>query len=347
MPNENVIPCWLDCDPGIDDLFAILLAAHSSKIKLVGVSSVAGNQIIEKTTINTLKIFNLLGLIPKPSEQNLQSFESNTYGMICPIIKGCSKPLLRSLKIADYVHGEDGLGSTDLPPVPQYAYEYIERLNSQPYHFTTIIYKYLQEAEKPVTMICTGPLTNIALLILNYPDCSRYIEKIVFMGGSVNSGNVTPVAEFNIHSDAEAAHIVFESNIPIYMVPLEATNYASITSDVIANLDISTIFSNVIVDVLLYLKKIIKELFDDDNNPLHDPCAVAFVIDPSIFEYKLMRVDVAKNLNELTYGQTICDVNGVLKRKENVHVCLKMSTDKFWEMMYQAFNKANENNPIN
>jgi inosine-uridine nucleoside N-ribohydrolase len=350
MVNEEMIPCWLDCDPGIDDLFAILLAAHSNKIRLIGVSTVAGNQTLTKTTRNTLKIFNLFGLIQKPSEQNVQSLESDANGIICPIIKGCSKPLLRALEIADYVHGEDGLqtlSNTELPAVPQHAYDYVERLNSQPYHFTTMIYKYLQEAGKPITMICTGPLTNMALLLLTYPDCSKYIEKIVFMGGSVTSGNVTPVAEFNIYSDAEAAHIVFESSIPAYMVPLEATNYASVISDVLNNLDTSTNLSKILIDLLLFLKKVQKEVFDEDIVPLHDPCAVAFVIDPTIFEYKLMRVDVAKNQSEMTYGQTVCDVNGVLNAKKNVHVCLKMDLQKFWQMMYQAFNKANQNNPNN
>jgi len=350
MEKEELIPCWLDCDPGIDDLFAILLAAHSKKTKLIGVSTVAGNQTLEKTTRNTLKIFNLLGLVKNPSEQGVKSLDSEANGLACPIIKGCSKPLLRQLEIADYIHGEDGLqtlSKTELPSVLQHAFDYVDRLNSQPYHFTTLIYKYLQEARKPVTFICTGPLTNMALLLLNYPECSKYIEQIVFLGGSITAGNVTPVAEFNIYNDAEAAHIVFESNIPVYMVPLEVTHNAHVTSDVLKRFDTSTKLGDILIDLMLFVKKAQKEVFDEDIVPLHDPCAVAFVVDPSIFDYKLMRVEVARNINEITYGQTICDTIRVLKQRKNVHVCLKMEVEKFWQMVYDAFDKADQCTPIN
>jgi len=346
--SDGLVNCWLDCDPGHDDLFAILLAAYSDKINLLGVSTVAGNQTIEKTTVNALNAFNLLGLIDHSSNGNQDCLKSSSNGFHCPLVKGCGKPLMREPVNCGEIHGETGLethSNTKFPPISKHAHDYLKRYNSQPYHFTTLIYNHIQ-VEKPVTMICTGPLTNMALLLLNYPDCNKYIEKIVLMGGACGSGNTGAVAEFNIQVDPEAAHIVFESNIPIYMVPLEVTHTAIVTPTILEKLSVSTSFSQIMIDLLLFFKRTYKDLFFMEHPPLHDPCAVAFVINPTIFEYRLMRVDIEKN-SHLSYGQTVCDIYGMSKQRKNVNVCLKMDVEQFWNMIVDAYTKANEVSKMN
>jgi inosine-uridine nucleoside N-ribohydrolase len=342
---DTLVNCWLDCDPGHDDLFAILLAAYSEKINLIGVSTVAGNQTIEKTTMNALNAFNLLGLIDQSSNGNRECLKSSSNGFHCPLVKGCGKPLMRAPVHCQEIHGETGLetqSKTPFPPISAHAYEYVNRYNSQPYHFTTLIYN-LIKAEQKTTVICTGPLTNMALLLINYPDCVNYIEKIVLMGGACGIGNTGPVAEFNIQVDPEAAHIVFESNLPIYMVPLEVTHTAIITENVLEKLNVSSTFSKIMIDLLLFFKQTYKELFLMENPPLHDPCAVAFVIEPKMFEYKEMRVDI-ETKSKLSYGQTVCDIYGMSKKKKNVNVCLKMNVEEFWNKLIKAYNKANDSN---
>ena len=210
------------------------------------------------------------------------------------------------------------------------------------------MYKHFKQNGKPVTLIATGPLTNVALLLINHPDSYKYIEKIVLMGGAMGIGNTGAVAEFNIQVDPEAASYVFESHlVPIYMVPLEITHQALVTSDVLNSIDRhKSNLSKILVELLLFFKTTYKDVFFMDQPPLHDPCAVAFVIDPSIFECRLMRVDVETSSN-LSYGQTVCDVYKMSTKKKNVHVCTKMDVDKFWSMMTDAIEKANEASPVN
>ena len=214
-------------------------------------------------------------------------------------------------------------------------------------HFTTIIFEHLKASATPVTIIATGPLTNIALLLINYPHVTKYIEKIVFMGGAIGSGNTGPAAEFNIQVDPEAAHVVFESNIPLYMVPLEVTHTALITSNVLDSIkSLNSNFSQIIVDLLLFFQSTYQRVFRMEEPPLHDPCAVAFVISPDLFECRLMRVDVER-ASALSYGQTVCDIYDMSSKRKNVHVCTKMDVDKFWAMMIESIRKADLWSPIN
>lgn len=167
--------------------------------------------------------------------------------------------------------------------------------------------------------------------------------KSVFLG----SGNAGPVSEYNMLVDPEAAHVVFESGIEIVMVPLEVTHTALVTQDVLDSIEsIDSYFSTILMDLLLFVKKTSTEVSRMPNPPLHDPCAVAFVVDPSLFEYTPMRVDI-EMASPISYGQTICDKRDRSQRGKNAHVCEKMNVDKFWKMMIDAIKLANLKSPAN
>lgn len=179
--SEKITHCWLDCDPGHDDAFAILLAAYSQQVKIVGMSTVSGNQTIEKTTKNALNVANLIGLVSDCEEP-----------LNFPMIQGAAKPLMRPGVICDEIHGESGLethSSLKFPEIKEHVTEFVIKLNSDRLHYTTLMYEHLMRSSVPVTLIATGPLTNVALLLINHPECSKHIEKIVLMGGAVGNDN--------------------------------------------------------------------------------------------------------------------------------------------------------------
>src|SRR3954471_18861238 len=193
-------PIILDCDPGHDDAFALMLAVASPELDLVGVTTVAGNQTLDKTTANALRVLELCGR-----------------GDV-PVAEGAADPLVRLRDVAAHVHGESGLDGPDLPPpsgtpVEEHAVDFLARL--------------IREREGALTLVPTGPLTNIALLLAMHPEARP--ERIVLMGGSIGEGNRTPAAEFNIWADPEAARRVFESGIDVTMIGLDVTHQALIT----------------------------------------------------------------------------------------------------------------------
>ncbi|CAF0730822.1 unnamed protein product [Brachionus calyciflorus] len=360
--DSEMTDCWLDCDPGHDDSLAILLASHCKKIKLIGISTVGGNQTIEKTTKNALISMNLYGLVRKTPtlldlgqeinyNEELKFSDCMTHGGLeCPLVQGSCRPLLRPGVNCEEIHGDSGLNThvkIELPEIPEYASKYVENLNSKCSHFTRVIYDGIKNNPKPITFLATGPLTNLAILLINFPDVSKFIEKIVIMGGAMGIGNTGPVAEFNIQVDPEAAHYVFEANIPVYMVPLEVTHSALVTPQIITSISsLSTNLSFILVELLVFFQSTYKNFFFMEHPPLHDPCAVAFIVDPSLFEHRLMRVDVEIHSN-LSYGQTVCDFYNMSTKKKNVYVCMKMNVERFWELMIEAIKSANQYSPAN
>lgn len=185
------IPLWLDCDTGADDSFAIILAGHSPHINLLGISTVYGNNTVEMTTENTLRIANLSGLSD------------------VKVYKGAARPIVKPLDITDgiKVHGESGLGQGIEIPLPRKSSED----DSAIYH----IYNHLSKSKEKVTICATGTLTNIALLLMSFPDVTEKIDKLIVMGGALEKGNITPHAEYNIFTDAESASIVFRSSLNV------------------------------------------------------------------------------------------------------------------------------------
>ena len=335
---------------------AIILACFNKKINLIGISTTAGNQGVEKTTKNALNTLNIIGLILKNEscsmdKNELKLVDSLEYGGLkIPVVKGCSKPLIRPSLLCGEIHGESGLEGAYLPIIPKNALDFVEKLSEQTKHFTTLIYEYFKSFDSKITVVITGPMTNIALLMLNYPDVTNFISRIVFMGGACGIGNIMPSSEFNILVDPEAAHVVLESSIPIYMIPLEVTHTLLVTPQVLSKIsEIKTKFSETIIDLLLFFKKTYQEVFGFIDPPLHDPATIAFIINPKLFYHRLMRVDVELH-SSLSCGQTVCDIYNMSKKHKNVHVCLKIDVDGFWNTFYDALalaNQASLNSPLN
>lgn len=203
-----MIPVIIDTDPGIDDAAALVMALTNKKLDIKLITTVAGNVIVEKTTNNTLKIVEFLGL-------NI------------PVSKGAKKPLVREYEDASYIHGESGMDGYDFkePTIKEIEFNAIDAIRNE-----------LLKSTKKITIITLGILTNIALLIENYPECLKNIEEIIIMGGTLKGGNTTSVAEFNIYGDPDAAKVVFESNLPLTMISLDITEKAVITKETIVKL---------------------------------------------------------------------------------------------------------------
>jgi inosine-uridine nucleoside N-ribohydrolase len=249
-------PIVLDCDPGHDDAIALMLAIASPEVELVGVTTVAGNQTIEKTTTNALKVLELAGRSD------------------IPVAEGAADPLVRKRSVASHVHGESGLDGPDLPapsarPVDEHAVQFLARL--------------MREREGAVTLVPTGPLTNIALLLALAPDARP--ERIVLMGGAIGEGNRTPAAEFNIWADPEAARRVFESGIDVTMIGLDVTHQAFVTEADADAIRGSGRVGKVAAELLDFYRLFHRTVYPElPGSPLHDPVAVAHVLDLGLVE---------------------------------------------------------------
>eukprot|EP01080_Neovahlkampfia_damariscottae_P008394 gene8394-219_t len=304
---------WLDCDPGHDDAMAIILAGHNDKIELLGISTVCGNQTVEKTTLNALKTCHVSGLDH------------------IDVVKGQHQPLVAKVKICPEIHGESGLDGPEFPkverkPVDEKAVNYM--------------YKVISKQKQKVHIVATAQLTNIALLLSIYPEVKSNIDTIVFMGGAIGMGNTSPGAEFNIECDPEAAKIVMESGLNIVMVPIEVTHHVLVTKKILKRLqDMNSKFSNFVKELLLFFQDSYLKTFNFGDPPLHDPCAVAYVVNPDLFETQFMRVDV--DTFPTSYGRTNCDLYSFSKLPKNVTVALKIDVEKFWNLMFDSFEKTN------
>jgi len=209
MDTDTRFPVWLDCDPGHDDAMAIILAAYHQKIHLLGISTVAGNQSIDKVTNNALDVLELIG------KHDID------------VVKGAEKAIIREIMLAPEIHGESGLDGCNLPKSEK---SYLKK-NAIVHIFETIMAHPIN-----VTVVATGMLTNIALLLKTFPEVKPKITEIVFMGGAMGMGNYSPCAEFNIWNDPEAAHIIVQSGLKVVMVPLEVTHTALCSKDIIKTL---------------------------------------------------------------------------------------------------------------
>ena len=296
----------LDCDPGHDDAIAILLAGHHPAIELLAVTTVAGNQSIEKTTRNALKICSLAKLTS------------------IPIARGMEQPLVRMSHYSANIHGASGL---DGPDVPESTLEPVAM------HAVDLLIELLMKSAGDITLVATGPLTNIAAAMRREPAIIPKIQAISLMGGAIGLGNVTPAAEFNIHFDPEAAAVVFACGRPITMVPLEVTHQALATSEVIDRLCSSRRpVALLAADLLVFFAASYREVFGFSAPPLHDPCAVAVVVEPAIMRTQLAHVAI-ETTGTWTCGRTVCDVYGTLQRTPQVHVGYALDVSRFWEMV--------------
>lgn len=256
------------------------------------------------------------------------------------VIQGQHKPLLRPPLHCPEIHGDSGLdgplGGPVLPPATSQATH-----GGPPVIFNRIKTAFHQHNKQKIVLMATGALTNVALLIILYPEITEMIE-IVIMGGALGLGNTGAVVEFNIQTDPEAAHVVFESGIKLTMVPLEVTHTALCTQEVAAriiNADAKHPFLEIILELLMFFQQTYKRVFKFDHPPLHDPCAVAYVIAPEIFQVEHLRVDIEVK-SSLTAGQTVVDVYRHSKNPPNAYVCVTMDIGRFWDLMIGAIHEA-------
>ena len=303
MQKKKVI---IDCDPGCDDAVAIVFAARSPELELVGITCVAGNVEVEKTSVNALKVCDLAGI------RNV------------PVVKGMTQPLFKELVTATHVHGKSGLGGVELPEPD---------LMLHPGHAIDFLIETIMASDNDITLIPTAPLTNIAMAMLREPRIVEKIPQIVLMGGSMGMGNVTPSAEFNIYVDPEAAKIVFESGVPIVMVGLDVTHKAILTWEHIAEIHKhGTPVTDAFTDLLTFYLETLAKLGHKKGGAMHDPCAVATVCDPSLLKTQLMRVDI-ETIGEFTRGRTVCDPKGKSGKAPNVHVGIDIDAERFLDML--------------
>ena len=298
----------LDCDPGHDDAAAIMLAAKSPQIELLGITVVAGNQTLEKTLRNALNV--------------VQWLEVDI-----PVYGGCGRPIVREKTIAGDIHGKSGLDGPVFPPLERQA---------EPEHAVNYIIRRLLNSEGEITMVTTGPMTNLAMAMRMEPRILEKIRRIVLMGGAYTNGNVTPAAEFNIFADAEAAHICFTSGRPITMIGLDVTRKVLCYPEIVARMEeVGNKASDLFVRLMGHFCKTQKEIFGWDGAPLHDPVTIASLIDPGLVTTKPMNAQIELR-SEQSYGRTNCDFFNYRKLPPTADVAIDIDPGRFWDIFEEG-----------
>jgi inosine-uridine nucleoside N-ribohydrolase len=302
------VPIIIDCDPGMDDAIALLLALTSPEVELLGVTTVAGNQTLEKTTTNALRVLELAG------QDDI------------PVAAGADRPLAGDLVVAADAHGESGLGNwtastPDHRPLEQHAVDF---LAAQAF-----------ESETPVTLLATGPLTNVALFLDRHPDATAKLHRIVLMGGAVGAGNMTASAEYNVWIDPEAAAQVFESGLDVTMVGLDVTNRALLTDEHASGLRRSGPIGRAVAELLDFYRAFYSETYDFGGCPVHDAVAVAHVVRPGLITTVERHVAVELD-GSLCRGRTVVDMR---RRRRlpppNVNVAVEIDAPAFVELLLE------------
>ena len=300
-------PVILDVDPGHDDAVALMLACGHPDLDLLAVTTVAGNVSLEKTTHNALRVLSLVGRTD------------------VPVGAGAPEPLERPLHTAEDIHGKSGLDGPE--EIAEANFEPDER------GAVALIAATLRASTEPVTLVPVGPLTNVAAFLHEHPDLKDRIAHISLMGGSMGLGNTTPAAEFNIYVDPEAAREVFESGLPITMSGLDITHQAGAGPDERERLRATGRVGGVVAGFLDFFAATYESVFGFDAPPLHDPVAVAAVLEPGLLKTRPMRVDIECE-SDLTRGETVCDFYGVTGRAPNAEVGVDLDRDGFFKLLY-------------
>ena len=300
----------LDCDPGHDDAIAMILAAGNPAIDLLGITTVGGNQTLSKVTHNTLSV----ARVARMSD--------------VPVHAGCARPLVREVEVAEGIHGDSGLDGVELP-------EPISQIGSR--HAVDYIIDTIMEHEPgTVTLVPTGPLTNIALAVRKEPRIAERVQEVVLMGGGYHTGNWSATAEFNIIVDPEAAHIVFNEKWPLTMVGLDLTHQALATPEVEEKIKaIGSECSEFVLGLFAFFRKAYKEAQGFEHPPVHDPCTVAYLIDPSIVTTQKVPLDVELR-GDLTLGMTVADFRAPAPEGCTTQVAVDLDHERFWNLVIQA-----------
>ena len=304
----------LDCDPGHDDAVAILLAARHPAIELLGVTVVAGNQTLENTQRNARRVLQWIG-------------------SDVPVYAGCPGPLVRQKIIAADIHGSTGL---DGPVFPELTKPLEEE------HAVLFIIRTLMASAGDITMVTTGPMTNLAMAIRLEPRIVPKIRRIVLMGGSYTNGNVTPAAEFNMIADAEAASICFGCGRPVTMIGLDVTRKVLCYPEIVERMRrIGNPASELFVSLMGHFCRTQKEVFGWEGGPLHDPVTIASLIDPGVITVKPMNVQIDLRSTQ-SYGRTNCDLFGYQKLPETADVAIDIDAARFWDIIEKTLRMYKE-----
>jgi purine nucleosidase len=296
----------LDCDPGIDDALAIAFAAGSPGIELAGITTVAGNVPLAKTTANALDVASFVGAAD------------------VPVTPGSAGPLLRPALHAGAVHGESGLGAAVLPTATRAA---------EGGHAIDFIIDTVAAAPGEITLVATGPLSNIALAVRREPRLAGWVREFVIMGGSASRGNVTPAAEFNIWADPEAAAIVFGAGWEVRMTGLDVTLVARVTAAVRERMrSLGALDSQL-------LRPALGQYRDSQDTtgepPVHDVCAIVSIAEPAIFDRRPALVQVETH-GTITSGMTVTDFAAQVP---NASVATAIDVDRFWKTVLDAYGR--------
>lgn len=297
----------IDCDPGHDDAIALLIAAYTDKYDLIGVSTCAGNQTIDKTSKNAL---NLLNFFKKEIK----------------VVKGETDPIKRKVKTCPEIHGESGL---DGYVFPAYKEEYDSRPAWQ-YIIDTVL------ANKGIIVITTGPMTNLALALSHNPDIAKNIKEVVLMGGSTGEGNITPEAEFNILVDPEAADICFKAGVPMRMLGLNVTRQILVTDQVIEEASkINTRGSDLFVKLMKVFNENQRKFFGLEYGPLHDPATIISLSNEKAFKFEPMHVEI--DCSDTKYlGKTRC----LNEKPYNCNVAVSVNLEEYWSEVYKHLRRC-------
>ena len=298
-------PIILDCDPGHDDAIALLLALASPELELLGVTTTYGNQTLEKTTANALRVLELVGRTD------------------VPVAAGADRPLERELVLAAHVHGESGLDGPVLPeaggtPTSDDAVAFIG--------------EQVAAAREPVTIVATGPLTNLARLLAAHGTDG--IGRIVLMGGAIAEGNFTPAAEFNIWCDPEAAAAVFASGLDVTMMGLDVTHQALLGPAVEERLRAAGRVGSFVADLNVYFTRYHRDTYGWDGAPIHDAVTVAYVIRPDLVQTRHRNVQVELE-SELCRGRTVVDLWRRTDHAPNAHIGVRLDVDGFFDLLVE------------
>lgn len=312
MQKRNII---IDCDPGIDDAVALVYAfANEHKLNILGITTVSGNQSIDKVTNNALKLVSFL-------KKDIK------------VAKGADTPLLREKREASYVHGATGMGNYELPAptnqiVSENAVEFLKNI--------------LLSSEEKITLVPIGPLTNIALLFKVFPEVKDKVDEIVLMGGAIHGGNVTPTAEFNIWADPEAAKIVFDSKVKIVMAGLDVTHHTGLyredVKELLASKGKVSHMCGEILDFYFKGDHVKKGSF----TPIHDVCCIMYLLYPEIYSYRHMPVELDCSYS-LNRGMTVGDNREWIEYDETYpKILMGIDTNKCRELLLEAIYKMDE-----
>lgn len=303
------IPVVLDCDPGVDDAAGILLAFARPELDVRAITTVGGNTSVTHTTRNALDLLAYAGISG------------------VPVAQGADRALMRPFHLGTHIHGASGFGGVSLPhaaaaPLAVPAVDVIARA--------------VQESAEPVVLVPTGPLPNIALFLMLYPELKPKIARIVLMGGDVDRGNATPAAEANFRNDPEAARIVFQSGVPVTMVGLNVTHKALFTAEHVLWLrGTGRRVAATFADMMDFRMQAYGTQYGIVGAPLHDPLAVAAVFQLAIVRTQFCHVDIETD-GRITAGRSVADLTGVTGEPPNAHVALDVDVPAFTGMLLEA-----------